>query len=556
MVNKEINECIDRVKEFSSKTPLPYPPVDSNEIRYTNLDKVSDIIRENIREIKWDREVRVAGRIMAVRIHGGLTFADLYDEGYRIQLLVSRNVLGREKYEWFVKNVRRGDILWVKGVLVKTKRGELSINVSQYRMLVKCMKTLQHIWIGIEDPELRYRKRYLDFVLNRESYEIIKTRFNLIKEIRIWMYKRGFFEADTPILQPVYGGAAAKPFKTYVNALDEEWFLRIAPELYLKRLLVAGYDKVFEIAKVFRNEDIDVAHHPEFTMMEAYIAYADYTDMMKLAEDLIEELVLKMTGGYTIRYPIDIERVGKWYIENLDDDVLKESLEYTLNTLGNKRGIKVTQRSIEAFKKDPVKYLKKKGIGEPRLFVEINLKPPYPRLKLFDLLKKHANIDPEKISDNELKKLLDEKNIVIKGGYNRDIALVKLFEHLVEKKLIEPVFVIDYPRGSSPLAKPHRNDPRLVERFELFIAGLEIANGYTEQNNPLEQYLSFKEQEVRRKLGDEEAHEPDYDFIDALCVGMPPAGGIGIGIDRLIMLFTGATSIKEVIPFPMVKKKV
>ncbi|WFO75375.1 lysine--tRNA ligase [Desulfurococcaceae archaeon MEX13E-LK6-19] len=555
MVDKEVGECIKRVEEYSKKVEIPYPYLESNEMKYVNLDRVADIIKENTPEIKWDREVRVAGRIMAVRIHGGLSFADLYDEGYRIQLYVAKNIVGEEKYAWFTENVRRGDILWVKGVLIKTKRGELSIKVSDYRMLVKCMVPLQHTWIGIEDPELRYRKRYLDFVLNKESYERIKARFNLIKEIRLWMYEKGFYEADTPILQPVYGGAAAKPFKTYVNALDEEWFLRIAPELYLKRLLVGGYNKVFEIAKVFRNEDIDVTHHPEFTMMEAYIAYADYNDMMELAEKLLGDLVVKMTGGYTIRYPVDIERVGTWYISQLDDDVLKEALEYTIHTYTKgKRQVTISKTALKEFKKDPVKYLVKK-IGEPRLMLEINLKPPYPRYKLLDLLREHVGIDPDTISDEEIKKLLEEKKIIIKGGYNRDIALVKLFEHYVEKKLVQPTFVIDYPKGSSPLAKPHRKDPRLVERFELFIAGLEVANGYTEQNNALEQYLAFKEQELRRKLGDEEAHEPDYDFVEALCVGMPPAGGIGIGIDRLVMLFTGATSIKEVIPFPMVKKK-
>ena len=552
MVDGRLKECIDRCREFMEKYN-PYPYIDLEDMKHYRLDRVEEIIRENTPEIKWEREVKVAGRIMALRVHGALSFADLYDEGYRIQLFVSKDLL-EERYSWFIDNVRRGDILWVKGPLFRTKRGELSIKVLDYKMLTKCMYILQHTWIGIEDPELRLRKRYLDMVLNIEVFERIKTRFNIIKEIRQWMYSHGFYETDTPILQPVYGGAAAKPFITHVNALDEDWFLRIAPELYLKRLLVAGFNKVFEIGKVFRNEDIDVTHHPEFSMMEAYIAYADYNDMMELAEQLISNLALKLVGNYIVRYPVDLERVGTWYLERLDKDKIKEYLEYTLwSYSGRKRRVSIGNSTVNEFLKSPVKWLKKR-IGEARLFMEINLRPPYPRYKLLDLLKEHVGIDPETISDNEIIELLKQKQITIKGGYNRDIALVKLFEHFIEKKLVEPTFVIDYPKGSSPLAKPHRSDPRLVERFELFIAGLEVANGYTEQNNAYEQYLAFREQEKRRKLGDEEAQEPDYDFVEALCVGMPPAGGIGIGIDRLVMLFTGTTSIKEAIPFPMVKR--
>lgn len=552
MVNDTLRECIDRCWEFMEKYEL-YPYIDLDDMRHYNLDRVETIVKENTPEIKWDRLVKVAGRIMALRVHGALSFADLYDEGYRIQLFISKDVL-KERYDWFINNVRRGDIVWVKGPLFRTKRGELSIKVEDYKMLAKCMYVLQHTWIGIEDPELRLRKRYLDMILNLEVFERMKIRFNIIREIRLWMYSRGFYETDTPILQPVYGGAAAKPFITHVNALDEDWFLRIAPELYLKRLLVAGFNKVFEIGKVFRNEDIDVTHHPEFSMMEVYIAYADYNDMMDLAEQLISDLALKLTGSYLIRYPVDLERIGTRYLENLDRDKIKEYLEYTLWSYGGrKKRISIGSSAINDFLKRPLEWLRKR-IGEARLFIEINLKPPYPRYRLLDLIREYIGIDPDTISDQEIMELLEQRQIVIKGGYNRDIALVKLFEHYIEKKLVEPTFVIDYPRGSSPLAKPHRKDPRLVERFELFIAGLEIANGYTEQNNAYEQYIAFREQEKRRRLGDEEAQEPDYDFVEALCIGMPPAGGIGIGIDRLVMLFTGITSIKEVIPFPMVKR--
>ncbi len=552
-MDRMLRECLENIKELSKQYTL-YPYVDNKEIKYYSLDSVRDIIRENTPDIKWDKEVRVAGRIMALRVHGGLAFSDLYDEGYRIQLFLQRDILGDERYKWFIENIRRGDIVWAKGPLFRTKRGELSVKVTEYKLLAKCVIPLQHTWIGIEDPELRLRKRYLDMVLNIEVYEAIKTRFNMIREIREWMYSRGFYETDTPILQPVYGGAAAKPFTTYVNTFDETWFLRIAPELYLKRLLVAGFNKVFEIARVFRNEDIDATHHPEFTMMEAYMAYADYNDMMELAENLLYHLVERLTGSEYIRYPVDLERCGTGFLKDIDPDKIREYLEYTLwSYSGRKRRVQIGSSTVKEFLRSPVKWLKKK-IGEPRLYIEISLKPPYPRYKLLDLVKKYTGLDYDSSSDDEVKKLLDEKQIIIKGGYNRDIAFVKIFEHYIEKKLVYPTFVIDYPRGSSPLAKPHRSDPRLVERFELFIAGLEIANGYTEQNNPLEQYIAFQEQEERRRHGDEEAQEPDYDFVEALCVGMPPAGGIGFGIDRLVMLFTGLTSIKEAIPFPMIKR--
>ncbi len=548
----ELGQCIEHYVAESSKYRL-FPYISGDE-KYSELDSIAEVISENTPTVRWEREVRVAGRVMALRIHGALAFADLVNEGYRIQLYLTKDAL-KESYDWFTDNVRRGDILWAKGKLFRTRRGELSINVSQYSLLAKSLIALQHTWIGIEDPELRYRKRYLDLVLNKESFEVLKARFNILKEIRLRMYQQGFYEADTPIIQPIYGGAAANPFKTFVNAFSEEWYLRIAPELYLKRLLVGGFNKVFEVAKVFRNEDIDVTHHPEFTMMEAYIAYANYEDMMELAEELIHSIAVKLVGSSIIRYPIDIEKCGRGVIDEMDDDVVAELLEYTLwSYSGFRKKQGVSKSDLDEFKKDPVGYLYK-AVGEPRLYVELDLKPPYPKVKLLELLKEHLGIDPDTAPDEHLIKLLEEKQVVLKGGYSRDIALVKLFEHYIEKSLVKPVFVIDYPKGSSPLAKPHRADPRLVERFELFIGGMEIANGYTEQNNPYEQYIAFRDQEERRRLGDVEAQEADYDFVEALCVGMPPAGGIGIGVDRLIMLFTGKTSIKEVMPFPMVKKR-
>ena len=466
----------------------PYP----HAARY-RITPVKDVVRS----APVGSDVAVAGRVAGVRRHGGLVFFDLVDDGSRIQCTLSRGESGEDLFRFFEEFVDLGDFVCVRGTVYYTKRGELTVAVRDLQMLSKALRSPPVKWgHRVLDPELRYRKRYLDLMMSPQVRRVFEVRFRTIEEIRKFMWDRGYVEVETPILQPIYGGAAARPFKTYVWALDAEWYLRISLELYLKRLVVAGFNKVFEIGKNFRNEDIDAEHNPEFTMMESYEAYADYNDMMKLTEDLVSTVAMRVLGTDTVEYPVEGESV------------------------------------------------------------KIRLSPPYRRVALYDAFREFAGVDVESAPDEKIKEYLSRYSIVLAGGYDRGRAIVKLFDRLVGRRyLVEPTFVTDFPRSSSPLAKPHRRRPDLAERFELYIGGMELANAYTELNDPELQASYFREEEARRALGDLEAHPFDWDFIEALEYGMPPTGGLGLGIDRLVMVFVGATSIKEVIPFPMVKPR-
>lgn len=445
---------------------------------------------------KIGMKIGIAGRVVAIRRHGRLIFIDLIDDGEKIQAMITSNNVGKEKFQWFLKYIDLGDFINAYGEVFYTKKGELTVNIHDYQLITKALRSPPVKWgHRLLDPELRYRKRYLDIMMTPQIRRVIETRFRTIEEIRKFMWSRGFIEVETPILQPVYGGAAAKPFKTHIWALDEDWYLRISLELYLKRFLVAGFNKVFEIGKNFRNEDIDVLHNPEFTMLESYEAYADYKDVMRMTEDLISTVSSKVIGTTKVNYPLDEE------------------------------------------------------------VVEIDLSPPYKRIKLMDALREFTGINAEELSDDEIKELLRKHHLTLPGGYDRGRAIVKLFDRLVGRQhLIQPTFVIDFPASSSPLTKPHREDPRYAERFELYIAGIELANAYTELNDPVLQEQYFRAEELRRKAGDEEAHPFDWDFVEALEYGMPPTGGLGLGIDRLVLILTETTSLKEVIPFPMIKR--
>ncbi len=453
-------------------------------------------IRDIVSNRRVGEAVSTAGRVASMRRHGGLIFSDLVDDGFKIQLSLDLSVVGNERFEWFIKYVNLGDFINVAGDLFYTHKGELTINVREYCLLVKALRSPPVKWgHKILDTEVRYRKRYLDLMMSPQVRRIFEVRFNTIAEIRRFMWERGFIEVETPILQPVYGGATAKPFITRVHSLGEDWYLRIALELYLKRFLVGGFNKVFEIGKNFRNEDIDVQHNPEFTMMEAYQAYVDYEDIMRLIEELISNVAERVLNTTKVNYPV--------------------------------------------------------GGSE----VEIDLRPPYRRVRMVEGLREFAGVDVEGLSDDEMKSLLRKHDLLIPGGYDRGRAIVKLFDKLVgEHHLIQPTFVMDFPASSSPLAKPHRTDPKYAERFELYIAGMELVNAFTELNDPVIQETYFRNEEERRKLGDAEAHPYDWDFVEALEYGMPPAGGLGLGIDRLVMILTGQTSIKEAIPFPMLTR--
>lgn len=436
--------------------------------------------------------VRTAGRLYNIRKHGKMIFADLGDQAGRIQILIRKGNLPDEEFETFKNFVDSGDIIGIRGDLFKTKRGEDSIGISEFSLLSKSLCALPEKFHGLKDIETRYRKRYLDLIVNAEKREIFVMRSKLTSEIRRFLAEREFLEFETPILQTVYGGANARPFMTFHNCLGQNLFLRIAPELYLKRLVVGGYEKVFEISKNFRNEDIDTTHNPEFTMIEVYEAYSDYNDMMDLTECLISELVFKLTGGYEVK------------------------------------------------------------MGEKT----INLRSPWKRISMEDALKEYAGLDIFAHSLEELKQIAIQNRIEDyekAKSYGEFLAL--LFEGLVEDKLINPTFIYDFPVENSPLAKNHRDKAGFVERFELFLNGWELANGYSELNDPLEQEKRFEEQDKKRKLGDLEAQTVDYDFINALGYGLPPTGGMGLGIDRLTMIIAGLESIKEVILFPQMKRE-
>ena len=473
-----------QVEELKKMGINPYPH--KYEISHT----ISEIVRDNTDEIRYTGTISTAGRVIAIRRHGKLSFVDAWDDGAKLQCCFRANILGLDRYEFFKRYIGRGDFIGVRGKLFYTKAGELTLEVEDFTILAKALYELPSMWYGLRDTEKRYRLRSIDFLLNSKARETMIIRSRTIAEIRKFLNERGFLEIDTPIIQPVYGGANAKPFKTHVNALGIDEYLRISPELYLKRLIIGGFDKVYEIARVFRNEDIDATHNPEFTMLEAYQAYADYHDMMKLTEELIATDVENVLGTLTVKF------------------------------------------------------------GEH----EIDFTPPWRRVKMFDALKEEG-LDVDSMSDEEIQEILVQYDKKIPGGYNRGLAIEKLFDIFCERKLIQPTFVIDYPKETSPLCKLHRENPNLIERFELYIGGMEIANSYTELNDPILQHEFFLEQTKRRELGDEEAHQYDADFIEAMRYGMPPCGGLGIGIDRLVMILTNNTSIKEVIPFPMISHK-
>jgi len=477
-------DIVNRLKileEMKKKGYNPYP------YEFDKTNDIKEIIRDPEKFI--DKYVKVAGRVFSIRKHGRIIFYDLYEEGEKLQVVVKADIT--KNFEDASKFIQRGDIVGFYGKIGRTKAGELSLFSEDWIILSKALISLPDLWFGLEDVDERYRKRYLDILMNKNVRKIFELKSKTISYIRKYFEDLGYIEIQTPVLQPVYGGANARPFITYVNDLKENWYLRIATELYLKRMLVAGFNKVFEIGPDFRNESIDVTHNPEFTMLEAYEAYINRDKMMEITENLVYGIAKDVFG---IEY---IEYEGK----------------------------------------------------------KIYLKPPWKRLTMYDALKEYAGLDVAKMSDEEIMEIMRQYNIEMEvKKYNRGLAITELFETLVEDKLIEPTFIIEHPKESTPLCKLSRRDPNLVERAEAYLLGVEIANIYSELNDPIIQNELLLEQAKMRELGFEEAHEYDQDFIEALMYGMPPAGGMGLGVDRLIMLLLGLKSIKEVILFPMMKK--
>ena len=477
---------LDKVKTLQEQGVLLYPH--SFERRHTIAE-----IREKYADATHEKSagsVTTAGRIFIIRNHGKTLFADLGDESGQIQLYIRKNDIGDEKFGFFNTYIERGDFIGVTGHVFRTKLGEITISVDDITLLCKAVCPLPEKFHGLKDVEKRYRQRYLDLIVNEESRQTFRTRSRILAFLRRYLDERGFLEFETPVLQPVYGGANARPFTSYHNYLDQKLFLRIAPELYLKRLIVGGFERVFEVARNFRNEDIDTNHNPEFSMVEIYWAYHDFTDMMALTEHFIESLVREICGSTDIAY-------------------------------GDRK---------------------------------ISFAAPWKRLSMADAVKEYAGIDIFAHSVEELRRLAQEKKIDEwdKPQSQREF-LVLFFEGLVEEQLVQPTFIHDFPVENSPLAKKHRTKDGFTERFELFISGMEIANGFSELNDPVDQKTRFEAQDEKRRKGDLEAQMIDYDFINAIGYGMPPTGGVGIGLDRLVMLLTNNSSIKEVILFPSMK---
>ncbi len=486
-IDQITKERIRKIRELKEKGINPYPH------HFEKKDNAADL-QEKHKKLKNDEKAKdkakIAGRIMSIRDLGKIAFAVLRDGTGDIQIVLQEKETDEKLREFVKKYVDVGDFIGVEGTIFRTKRGELSILANKITILSKSTSPLPEKWHGLQDKEERYRRRYLDLVMNPKVRDVFEKREKILDAIREFLKLRGFKEVDTPFLQTIYGGANAKPFKTHLNTLDIDLFLAVSPELYLKRLIVGGYDKVFTIARNFRNEGIDRWHNPEFTMMELYQAYADYNDMMDLFEDIYVYAAKKVNGTTKINYQ------GK----------------------------------------------------------VIDFKKPWKRMTMAQAIKKFAGIDVEKMTDRELFDFIKKHNVE-KKGETWGWAVQSIFEHFCEEKLEQPTHITDHPLETTPLCKLHRKDKlcRLIERFEPYCMGAELGNCYSELNNPILQRTLLEEQQKALSEGNEEANPYDEDFVNALEYGMPPTGGMGMGIDRMIMLLTGQDSIKDVIMFPFMK---
>jgi lysyl-tRNA synthetase class 2 len=434
-----------------------------------------------------DEVVRVAGRIVDRRVMGKLAFANLRDGTGSVQLFVDKSQLGDDAFARFLEEAERGDWVGAEGTVMKTRRDELSVNVKTFEILSKSLRPLPEKWHGLADVDTRFRQRYVDLIANDETRRVFTVRFAALAAARRFLAERGFVEVETPVLTVHPGSDAARPFTTRHNALDADFSLRIAPELYLKRLVVGGLDRVFEVARVFRNEGLSTRHNPEFTMLELYEAFADYTDMMRLTEELIAEVARASVGDTRVEWD------GR----------------------------------------------------------TIDLTPPFARRTMLDLIKEHAGVSVHPSQPVEqLRAVCEELEIPYKEHWGSGKLVLEIYEKTTEAKIEGPTFVCDYPLEVSPLARAHRDDPTLTERFELIVGGREIANAYSELNDPVEQRRRFEAQAALKEHGDVEAQGVDSDYLRALEYGLPPTGGMGMGMDRLVMLLAGVTSIREVILFP------
>lgn len=481
-INKLEKAKLDKLNEMLAAGKNPF------EITKYDVTNHSMEIKDNF-DIFNEKNVSLAGRLMLKRVMGKASFANIQDRDGNIQLYVARDDIGEDAYKEF-KKFDIGDIIGVKGFVFKTQTGEISVHAKEVVLLSKSIGVLPEKFHGFQDRDLRYRQRYIDLIMNPEVKKTFIMRSKIIKEIRDFLDGRDFIEVETPMLVENAGGANARPFETHFNALDEDRKLRISLELYLKRLIVGGLERVYEIGRVFRNEGTDTKHNPEFTLMELYQAYTDYEGMMELTESMFKHVAEKVVGSLKLQY---------------GDNV-------------------------------------------------IDLEKPFAKISMMDAVKKYSGVDFSTIkTDDEAKKIAKEKNVEYLEHHKKGDILNLFFDEFVEKELIQPTFVIDHPIEVSPLTKKKPSNPELTERFELYINGYEMANAYSELNDPIDQRERFEAQEKLKALGDEEANSIDEDFLTALKIGMPPTGGIGYGIDRLVMLMTNSQAIRDVLLFPTLK---
>lgn len=482
-LKKERLKKLDAIRAFGIN---PYPS--SSKRNYSAFGAVRSFGKLR------NKKVILSGRLVSVRGHGGLIFADLEDESGKFQLAVKKNILGRKAFNLFTNYFEKGDFIEVSGKMFKTKAGEKTLEVKSIRLLSKTLFPLPEKWFGLKNEEIRYRKRYLDLLINRETKEKFRKRSLLINELRNFLLNKGFLEVETPILQEIAGGAIARPFKTRHNALGQDYYLRIAPELYLKRLIVGGYEKVFEFSRNFRNEGISPQHNPDFTMLEFYWAYADYEKLMKFTEEMVQKVVSRVCGSYKVAF-------------------------------------------------------------QNKIF---NFKPPFGKVDFVKLMKKEIGIDVTKASRRELLDVVRKNRIKTGAKISAlaDAKLIdEIYKKLVRPKIKGPLFLLDYPKDLIPLAKAKEGDSSKIASFQLIINGWEIIKAYNELNDPIEQNERFLKQAKAKKKGDDEAHSFDKDYIEALSYGMPPTAGWGMGIDRFLVILLNQKNIRDVILFPLRRTK-
>ena len=481
-----VKERMRKIEELKKQGISPYPH------SFDKKDNSADLQAEHEKlkpEQKSKKTASVAGRLMTFRDMGKIAFGTLQDGSGKIQIVLQDGETPQKIFDFFKKYIDSGDFIGVEGQIFRTKRGELSVIVKEATLLSKSIAPLPDKWHGLEDKEERYRKRYLDLIMNQEVKSVFEKRSSIITALRQFLESKGFIEVDTPILQPLYGGGAARPFTSELHTLKMKVYMAISKELYLKRLIVGGFEKVYEMNRIFRNEGIDATHNPEFTMLETMWAFVDYNSNMNLFEEMIEYSAKKVLGTTKINY---------------------------------------------------------QG-------TEIDLKRPWQRMTMAESIKKYAKIDIEKMNEREIREFVEKSNLRLKKAFSRGVAVEEIFSELVQPKLIQPTIVYDYPADVSPLAKRKKDHPEIAERFEPIINGWEMGNNYSELNEPQTLRRIFEEEAERMKKGDDEAAPYDEDFVYSLEVGMPPTSGLGLGVDRLVMLLTNSPSIRDVLLFPFMR---